>query len=252
MSKIRGQLKKTVETDILRIPKDLDPIIWSKICIGIITCDAHKARFDNFMEIYKEYFESLGITYYAIKADPTLDYNGSDYKIIGNDFWVNCDEAYEKLLHKVMVFYSYIEKETNFDMVVKVDEGCLLDLSAIIKDMNLDYIGVILTPRANKYHWGKCKDPKLNTYISDFKHELDKVIDPDEFKKLNLTGVQYASGGMAYRLSRKALTALSNYLDHAKSLDFAYEDMYIGQIMKISNIPVTRRVIGRYHRIPDL
>lgn len=251
---------KTVNINIRKIPETYRSIeylndkklsVWSKICIGIITCDASKKRFDNFMNVFKEHFEKFNIMYFIIKADPTLNYGDSDYIVDGNNFWVNCEEAYEKLLLKVMVFYSYIEKDTNYDHVVKVDEGCLLDLSAIIKDLNLDYIGVILTPKINKYHWGKCKDPKLNTYLSDFKHGLDKVIGTNEFQKLQLNKVQYGSGGMSYRLSRKALTGISDYLSHVKTLEFAYEDMFIGQIMKIKKIPITKRILGRYHKIPN-
>ena len=112
-------------------------------------------------------------------------------------------------------------------------------------------IGAAMRAPMNKYHWGKCTDPELNKYVSDFKHDLDCLIGIEKFDQQNLTRVLYASGGCAYRLSRKALTGISNYLDHAKSLQFAYEDLFIGQIMMLNNIKITKKIIGRHHRIPN-
>lgn len=245
------ELKKIVENNLQNLPKDLDSIIWSRICIGIVTCDKHRSRFNNFMRIYQEYFDKLGIMYYIIKSNPTRDYEGSDYIVDGHNFWINAEEVYEKLLHKIIVFYSYIEKETEYSHIVKVDDGCLFDISAIIKDLNLDYIGSPHRIIDGRYHQRKCTNPELKKQVLDFKHRLDEKIDSEEFQKLDLTKVQYAMGGHAYRLSRRALTGISDYLEHAKSLELSYEDLYIGQILKTKGVTITRRIIGRYHRIPS-
>jgi hypothetical protein len=225
----------------------------SKICVAIITCEAHRARYDKFMSIFKDQFEENGIDYYAIRADPDLNIDPEEgdklYKLDGRDFWTKTEEVYEKLHQKLMIFYSYIETETDYTNVIKVDDGCLLDLSVALSDLHLDYIGHATVARMNRYHRGKCKEPKWNTYVSDFKHDLQEVVGEDEFKRLNLTKTPYAAGGCAYRLSRKALTGISRFLPHSLQLEFAYEDLLIGQILKINGISVSRKIIGRHHRI---
>ena len=248
------KLKEIVNRDLNKIPAEFRTInyiasknsIWSKICVGIITCDAHKARFDNFMEIYENIFNTYGITYYIIKSDPNIS---SEYLIDGHYFFAKAEESYEKLVHKVMTFFSFVENKTKYDYVVKVDDGCLLKLSEIIKYPTLDYIGVLRRAYNSKSHWGKCANKELNIYVSDFKHDLDKVIGIDKFNSLNLKKAPYGGGGNGYRLSRKAITGISKYLKHAKSLDFAYEDLFIGQIMMINGITFTNKILGEYHKI---
>jgi hypothetical protein len=251
-----SKLKSIVNNDISRIPQnfkedyyiDSNKSIWKTFCIGIVTCDAHEARLNNCMKIYKEIFDKYKIKYYLIKSDPEIE-TDNDYLIDGDIFYAKAEESYEKLLHKIMIFYSYIEKETDYKYVIKMDDGCLLNLNNMINDLYLDYIGIKRVAYVNKSHWGKCKDPNLNKYVSDFKHEFDKLVGSDIFNKLNLSKAPYAGGGNAYRLSRKSLTGISKYKNHALSLNFSYEDLFIGQVMKLKGIRFTNKIIGRYHFI---
>lgn len=221
-----------------------------KICIAIVTCEKNQERFDRFMSIFADRFEENNLDYYAIRADPDIETDGNKlYRIDGHDFWTKTEEAYEKLHQKIMVFYSYVETQTEYTHIIKVDDGCLLNLESALSDLHLDYVGYSMFARVNKYHKGKCKDPKWNFYISDFKHSLDDVVGIEKFNSLDLTKVRYASGGCSYRLSRKALTGISAFLPHCLNLEFAYEDLLIGQLLKINGISVSHKIIGRYHRI---
>jgi hypothetical protein len=251
-----SELKSIVKNDISKIPKKLKEekyinsgkSIWKSFCIGIVTCDAHEARLNNCMNIYKEFFDRYKIKYYLIKSDSDIK-TDDEYLIDGDIFYAKAEESYEKLLHKVMIFFSYIEKETDYKYVIKMDDGCLLDLNNMIKNLYFDYIGSKRIASVNDYHWGKCKNTYFNTYISDFKHEFDKLLGSKVVNQLDLSKAPYAGGGCAYRLSRKALTGISNYKNHSLSLGFSYEDLFIGQIMKLNGISFTPKIIGRKHFI---
>lgn len=252
-------LKKTVDHDIQRIPEEYlsneyiqsDQSIWRKICIGIVTCDATKSRFLDFMKVHSEIFERFNIDYFVIRSDPDIETEDEkDYVIDGHNFTARFEETYETLHKKIITFYSYLSNNTEYSHVIKIDDGCLLDLSQAISNLNLDFVGTPLIAKMNKYHQGKCTDPKWNSYVSDFKHELDELIGEEEFNRLNLTKTKYAAGGCAYRLSRKAIDVISNYLEYAHNLEFAYEDLLIGQLLKINHITVNRNNMGKHHRIP--
>jgi hypothetical protein len=148
-----------------------------------------------------------------------------------------------------MIFYSYIEKKTDYKYIVKIDDGCLLNLNNMITNLHVDYCGTKIIAGSKKWHWGKCKDVKLNTYISDLKHGFDDLLGSETFNKLDLTKIAYAGGGYSYRLSRNALIKLNNYKKYSLSLEFSYEDLFIGQVMKINNIKLIPNSIGRYHKL---
>ena len=58
----------------------------SDICIGILTCNKNKERFNKFMELFKTEFENLGIKYYIITCDINIAESGLEYKVIDDIF----------------------------------------------------------------------------------------------------------------------------------------------------------------------
>ena len=83
----------------------------SEACIGILTCPKHNRRLAKFLATYKSEFKRRGLQYYVLMANPDLD---SEYKITGSTFEMRCQEAYEVLAHKMVLFYDYIYTQTTF------------------------------------------------------------------------------------------------------------------------------------------
>jgi hypothetical protein len=221
----------------------------TKICIGILTCQETKPRFAKFMRIHKKFFDDNKLKYYIILADPKLIGSNKEYRIVGNFFYCAAQEAYEVLAHKLVIFYSYIYQETDFDFVYKVDDGCLLNQNNIKKIPSTDYSGILIKPTSNTCHAGKCKTSHYNTISLDFMHCFDKLPDIDRDKLTNITNITYAGGGYGYVLSRNALHSISKYKNHVLGVCLSYEDVIFGQILYLENITPTHHTVGKYHAV---
>lgn len=226
---------------------------WRRMILGIVTCKKHQRRLQSFMIIFKEIFEQLGLEYYTICADPELETEeGLDYTIDHETrvFTAKAKESYETLAHKLAIFYSYVNNETDYDYIIKSDDGCLLNLKEIVTKLDKPYVGATLKPTLNVIHRGKCSEKKYNNVDLDFGHEL-RVFDPemDETTYKKLYHINLAGGGYGYRLERRAFQHVDKYKSHILSLGLSYEDVLFGQIFYLEGVNVTRVGIGRYHFI---
>ena len=243
------ECKSIVLQDIKKIKSN----IWNRMVVGIVTCEQNKTRFANFMQIYENIFKNLGLDYYVILANPSIDHKYTinldkhDRKI----FTARAKEAYENLAHKINVFYSYVYNETDFDYVIKVDDGCLLDLSKIALNMDADYMGSIIKPTLNTVHFNKCTDKKYNSTRLDFLHDLNLFSPLSKEIQDKLYNIRFAGGGYGYRLSRNALQHMEKYESHIMSLGLSYEDVLLGQILYLEGIELVGCGIGRYHMISN-
>jgi len=209
------------------------------------------------MKIHEKWFKDNNLTYFVIQSDPLLLNSGKESRIDGNNFYCACQEAYEVLAHKLIIFYSYIFENTDFEFVLKFDDGCLIDQKSVLSIVNQQsleyhYIGSLMKPTTNSCHWGKCKNTKLNRQKLDFKHNFDKldnINDLDRQKLDNITTIEYAGGGYGYGLSRHALELIAKYKKHILSLELSYEDVLFGQIMYLENIKANKYVVGKYHMV---
>jgi len=204
------------------------------------------------MKIHERWFIENGFTYYAIYGDPSLLGTGVDYKINGNNFYCATNEAYETLAHKLAIFYSYIYEKTSMEYVFKVDDGCLINKSNILQELNSthrppDYCGGLMTPTSDCCHKGKCTNKELNKISIDFAHNFNKINGIDPLKLRNIKKITYCGGGYGYGLSRNALQHIVKYKYHILSLSLSYEDVLFGQIMFLENIKPKHVEIGEYH-----
>jgi hypothetical protein len=244
-----------------------------KVCFGILTCPGSHKRYEKFMKIHERWFIENGFTYYAIYGDPSLLGTGVDYKINGNNFYCATNEAYETLAHKLAIFYSYIYEKTSMEYVFKVDDGCLINKSNILQELNSahqlsgvttgpgvttgrlpgvtfgrsDYCGGLMTPTSDSCHKGKCANKELNKISIDFTHNFNKINGIDPLKLRNIKKITYCGGGYGYGLSRNALQRIVKYKYHILSLSLSYEDVLFGQIMFLENIKPKHVEIGGYH-----
>lgn len=234
---VENDLKKIPDnyknfTDKTRNDKNINP--WKRMVVGILTCKRTVKRLDNFLMIYREIFEKLGLDYYIIVADPDIE---TKLDFVVNDetriFMAKAKESYETLAHKVAIFYSYINNFTEYDYVIKVNDGCLLDLSKVLGKLDSPYIGSILKPTSNK-----------TKFI--FHHKLKEI-----YPNMNteLYNIRYAGGGYGYRINRKLIKIIDKYKHHILSLDISCEDILFGQIFYLEGVCVVYHSIGRYDYI---
>lgn len=243
------ECKSIVSKDLYKLDaKDLRSNMWNRSIVAIVTCLSNKNRFKNFMRIYQNIFNRFGLKYYIILASPNID---TEYMIKNRLFIAKSKEAYENLAHKISIFYSYVYNETNYDYIIKVDDGCLLDFSKIILNPEADYMGSVIRPTLNTVHFNKCTDKKYNSIKLDFKHDLDEFCSsPEQIKQLY--DIKFAGGGYGYRLSRNAFQHIDKYKTHILSLNLSYEDVLFGQIMFLEGIELVGCGIGRYHYISNI
>jgi hypothetical protein len=225
---------------------------WKRIVVGIVTCKKYGRRLKSFLTIFADIFADLGLDYYILNADSDIETeDGHDYVVDHESrvFTAKAKESYETLAHKLAIFYSYIANETDYDYIVKADDGCLLNLKEVISRLDKPYVGASLKGTNNRIHINKCTDKKCNVPL-DFGHEFkryDPEMDDEKYKKLKQ--VYYGGGGYGYRMSRDAFQHIEKYKEHVLSLPLTYEDMIFGQILHLEGINVVRMSIGRYHYI---
>lgn len=226
-------------------------ILNMKKCVGILTCPKNIKRFDKFMKNHKTPFEENNIMYYIIQSDPSLIKTGKKYRLSKNYFYVAVNEAYELLANKLAIFYSFIYEKTDYDIVFKVDDGCLLKMDVILSPPNYDYFGSLMIPTSNICHKGKCKNKDYNKISLDFRHGFHKTKMLNNIQLSAITKIEYAGGGYGYGLSRNALKHYVNYKEYILTLPFSYEDVLLGQIMYLSNITPKCHQVGKYHKIKE-
>jgi hypothetical protein len=201
------------------------------------------------MDLYKEQFENNNIDYYIILSKPELKKSGKLYELDGNYFYVATEEAYEIIAHKLVIFYEYIYNHTDYDIVIKSDDGCLIDVDKIVNSPDDDYFGADLVATVNKCHYGKCKNKKYNKIGLDFRHKFHMTRYLNKEQRENITKIKYAAGGYGYGLSRKSLENIIKYKTHILKLNFSYEDLLFGQVLYLSNINVKPYRFGKYHKV---
>ena len=237
--------------DVTRNNRDTNP--WKKVIIGIVTCKKYNSRYQNFLSLFADIFKEFGIEYYAIVADPDIEVkDGLDYSIdrASRTFTAKANESYETLAHKLAIFYSYVNNYTDFEYIVKVDDGCLLNMSRILYKPEFPYAGSALKPTSNKCHFNKCSSKEYNKTLLDFGHNF-KEFNPNMTDELyeSLYHIRYAGGGYGYRLHRDAFQHIDKYKAHILSLGLSYEDTIFGQILHLEGVNVSYHGIGRYHYI---
>lgn len=236
---------------------DIENNPWSKFCFGIVTADKHKNRLNNFMKLTKPYFDRFGIDYFYVKArqlDETVDDVPFTVDTETHEFYANAKESYETLAHKLSIFYDFIYRETDYEYVIKIDDGCLVCFKEIVRFLSHDYAGSHMKPTSNRIHRGKCKDKVLNKTDLDFLHDWTAVDVNEDWTldKINkIKKITYVGGGYGYRLGRNALEKITQkkYRDHVLSVPLSYEDVILGQICYFENIKPKYLICGKYHFI---
>ncbi|MEM9529784.1 MAG: hypothetical protein AAGA23_02570 [Pseudomonadota bacterium] len=254
--------RAVVREDIGELPAGLHPSrslndssggsdMWGRIVVAVPSCAATQPRLSNYLSIFEPWFEALGLAYFVVLAHPTVPAK-DDYLVLPDSrvFVVRAKEGYETLAHKLVVFYDYVLRETDYTHVLKCDDGCLLNLANAASMLELDYAGTIIQPTLNTIHQGRCADTSLNQVALDLTHGLSDIARGGPGgERIELGKIDYAAGGYAYRLSRAALHAVTRHRSRIESLTLSYEDLLFGQLCAIGGFAVSPLNLGRYHRI---
>lgn len=187
------------------------------VCVLILTCDKYKHRLTNI----KKQLVNVKYKYYFLEASEKYNKTYID----NNRLIVNCDECYENLPKKVLLAYEYLYNNTNYDYIIKMDDDTIINenkLQEMIDNRfyNLDYIGSKAGGGVDKkWHFGKCKNKKLNN-----KPYWNKYIG------------DWCGGGFGYILSRSSISLLIKAENYKYIWNEIYEDKAIGDILRKENI----------------
>lgn len=149
-----------------------------------------------------------------------------DHEIVGDVFYLDCDNDYMALSSKVRAFFLYVNVNIEAEFVGKCDELTYLWTGPLLEQIiaiNPDYMGIA---RSN---------PKLNRYwhSSSVKEAEKKIPMGAPFQG------RFAEGGPGYVLSRKVVGALSKVKDEIDPTVGFYEDKYIGDSLRLAEIELT-------------
>lgn len=132
-------------------------------------------------------------------------------------------ECYEHTPRKVFYFFEYCLYNFDFDYIFKCDHDTLISPSNFKKiNYNFDFAGCVCPKEIrfnNNYHFGKCKNEKLNSTPTTIKPLNDRVI-----------------GGSGYFVSKKACEMLVDHKNMFFDYNNIYEDVIVSNILYKHNI----------------
>jgi len=184
-----------------------------KVVFLILATKKYKKKYEKLLN----YLKTFNYDYYIILS------TDDKQKIEKPYIYLKIDDFWENLANKMIKALDIIYKNTVYSHVYKVDDNFFeLNINLNNDIFNLDYYGnYIINNIKPDYHFGKCKNKKLNTL---------------EYE--NLFIAPYAAGGYGYLLSRKAIFILLNNKDYIKNE--IYEDKAIGDVLYTNNIKVNK------------
>lgn len=184
-----------------------------RIIIGVLTCPKNHHRADGIRETWLKLVPDY-VRVLFVFARP-----GRNHSLEGNELYLNCPEAYEKLPEKAHLFYEFCAKNFDFDYIFKTDDDSYIEMNKFLSfdKQGGDYIGRFQgmedSAVTRTWHYGKCTD---KTY--EIPYEGEYVCD-------------WARGG-GYFLSRKAVDVLlpRTAVSFSKEL---FEDKMVGDALGI-------------------
>lgn len=169
--------------------------------------------------------QALGIPYVFVIG-------GEETRLDGDVLQLDCPDDYEHLPEKVLATIRWVQENTNFGFMLKVDDDCFLNVGEFFLEhsyRNHDYYGrSIYRPIGGMdrmWHMQKSTSHRA-------RKELDKSPEPS----------LYADGGSGYTLSR---TAMNKILDQGETSFGAMlknssymEDKLVGDLLQLSGISI--------------
>lgn len=194
--------------------------------VTIISCRKYiDERGPAIIDTWARKLQALGIPYVFVIG-------GEEIVLQGDVLQLDCPDDYEHLPEKVLATIRWVQENTNFGFMLKIDDDCFLNVDEFFLEhsyRNHDYYGrAIYRPIGGMdrmWHMQKSTSHRA-------RKELDKSPEPSI----------YADGGSGYTLSR---TAMSKILDQVETSfgsmlkNCSYmEDKLIGDLLHFSGISI--------------
>lgn len=200
----------------------------AKIIIGVLTCPENSHRVEGIRRTW------LKLVPDHVRVVFIFGRPGVGPSLEGDQLYLDCPEAYEKLPKKVHLFFQYCVKTFDFDYIFKTDDDSYIDMDIFLSfdKRGGDYIGRIQgmedSAVTRTWHYGKCTDKSF-----EVPYEGEYICD-------------WARGG-GYFLSRKAVEILLPKTAVSFSREL-FEDKMVGDALgndgRISTICAEYRSMG--------
>lgn len=194
--------------------------------VMVISCQAYlDTRIPVLKSAWIDQLAALGIPYVVVVG-------GADgpARLDGNVLCLDAPDDYEGLPQKVLAAIEWVESQTDFGHILKIDDDCFLDAESFFHGQNwrkFDYYGrkLLRMPGQMNRSWHAAKSRSLRGQL-----ELDKSPEPSV----------YADGGSGYMLSRRAMVAVKQQaasVEGQKLLRVSFmEDKVIGDLLALADI----------------
>lgn len=212
--------------EVLQVTTHADASQIFDTIVTIISCQKYiDERGPAIIDGWVQKLQALGIPYVFIIG-------GEETKLCDDVLQLDCPDDYEHLPEKVLATIRWVQENTNFGFMLKIDDDCFLNVDEFFLEhsyRNHDYYGRSIYRQIGgmdrMWHMQKSTSHRA-------RKELDKSPEPS----------LYADGGSGYTLSR---TAMNKILDQVETSFGAMlknssymEDKLIGDLLQLSGISI--------------
>ena len=164
---------------------------------------------------------------------------GENGRLLENDIvTLDCEDTYEKLPHKMLLFFRTLLRHDQFDWMFKCDDDTYVKCEswhALLHNATWDYGGRVYAGSGGgafnrAHHINKVTDVK-------FKH-----------KHQGIWRGPWCQGGDGYFLSRRAVSILAEHIEPPDPNEL-YEDKMVGDILRSSGIFPTDLALPTLHPV---
>lgn len=211
--------------DAQDLDQPVNPLLDTVVCV--YTCRANLGtRVRAIREGWMRLLPPMGV--------PCLVFVGDgDGRREGDVVHLAAPDDYEGLPEKTLAMTRWVQDNTRFSWLVKVDDDCFLDPQAFFADLayrKFDYYGRPLARARGSMDraWHMAKSTSARGRL-----ELDKSPEPSI----------YADGGSGYALSRRAMMALCDAAASPEGQTLRHlsfmEDKLVGDLLALRRIPLS-------------
>ncbi len=196
------------------------------IIVTIISCRKYiDERGPAIINTWAEKLKALGVPYVFVIG-------GDETQLHGDVLQLACSDDYEHLPEKVLATIRWVQDNTDFGFMLKIDDDCFLNVDEFFLEhsyRNHDYYGRSI----HRPIGGMDRMWHMQKSISyRARKELDKSPEPS----------LYADGGSGYTLSRTAMRSILDQLETpfgAMLKNSSYmEDKLVGDLLQLSGISI--------------
>ena len=228
----RRPLPRLPETPASPHPGLPTPHPLNDVLVTVMSCQPYlDTRIPALRDGWLKQLSALGIPYIFVVG-------GGDNTLRGDTLWLDAPDDYEGLPDKTLALLDWVQGQTTFGALYKVDDDCFVNAPLLFGDLSwreADYLGreIRRLPGQTDRTWHQAKSSSERGRI-----EIEKSPEPSV----------YADGGSGYVVSRRAMQAAiaAAQSPDGQALRAAsfLEDKLLGDLLSLRGIPLMPL---RYH-----